>query len=165
MVKVRTKWLAALSDGTTAIEGDEPFTIAKDEPSPMQKLLAHLEANKGPTPELPEGLRITGMRVQVFKPGEATHTYNAPTQQQTPEGNHEKWVSLRPKFPIHYDCFRWRTSALYSGKNQHQIELRSFFADGSIISLFIDQDEGNECWVVRHKSKDQDEKSRIEAPK
>ena len=162
---VKIKWLAALSDGTTAIEGEGPFAVVRGEPSPWQKLLAHLKANKEPTPELPEGLFVTGMRLQVFKSGEATRTYNAPTQQQTPEGNHEKWVALRPVSPVRYDFWRWCDAEVQSGQVRHQAEIRAHFAEGPVLSLFVDEDEGNESWIVPHKNTDQDEKSRIAALK
>jgi len=140
----KTKWLAALSDGTTAVEGIPPFADVKDELSPWNKLLAHLKANS---------LHITGMRIQVSKPGEATRTYNLPSQQRTPKGNHEKWVKLWTVIPDSYKYRRWVTATLGSGRLCRHIEIRACFTDRPDISLFVDMDEGNECWVVLHEEK------------
>lgn len=137
---VRTKWLAALSDGTTAVEGIAPFADVEGELSPWNKLLAHLKAND---------LHITGMRVQVDKPHGPIHTYNLPSFNKTPKGNHEKWVTLFPRDPVEYSYRRWATFGLTSGSERHHIEIRAHYADFSV-SLFVDEDEGNESWVVVH---------------
>jgi hypothetical protein len=137
---VKTKWLASLSDGTLAIEGVEPFADVAGELSPWQKLLAYLE---------PHTVYITGMRVQVFKDGEATRTYNLPSFNKTPEGNHQKWTKLRPFDPHYYTYRRWVTCSSTTEKDHHQIEVRAHYV-GYSVSLFVDEDEGNECWVVVH---------------
>jgi hypothetical protein len=137
---VRTRWLAALSDGTVAIEGIAPFEEIENELSPWQKLLAHLDA---------KGLYITGMRIQVFKCGEPARTYNLPSYNKTPKGNHEKWVTLRPRDPLDYSYRRWVTRSLTTKEERHHIEVRAEYASFSV-SLFVDEDEGNESWVVVH---------------
>ena len=137
---VRTKWLAALSNGTTAIEGVPPYENVKNEPSPWNRLLAHLSDT---------GLHITGMRVQVGT--SPVRTYNLPSFNKTPEGNHEKWVALRPCDPVKYTYRRWITQPLTRAPGQHHIEIRAHYEDFSV-SLFVDEDEGNEAWVVVHYS-------------
>ena len=137
---VKTKWLAALSDGTMAVEGVAPFAEVKDELSPWQKLLAYLAEHD---------VHITGMRVQVSKCGEATRTYNLPSFNKTPEGNHEKWVTLYPRDPASYTYRRWVTCSLTTKEERHHIEVCAHYADFSV-SLFVDEDEGNESWVVVH---------------
>lgn len=147
MVKVKAKWLASLSDGSTAIEGEGLFAIVTNEPSPWQKLTAHLEA---------AGLHITHMRIQVSRPGEATRTYNLPSQRTTPEGTHERWVSLYPIIPERYNYWRWVTGSLGADggdEEGHEIEIRAYFADYPDISLIVDENEGTECWVVFHEKK------------
>ena len=138
---VRTKWLAALSDGTTAVEGIAPFADIQDELSPWNKLLTYLEVNN---------LHITGMRIQVSKPGEATRTYNLPSFNKTPKGNHEKWAKLFPRDPSGYRYGRWLTCSSTTEEDRHQIEIRAEYADFAV-SLFVDEDEGNESWVVVHE--------------
>lgn len=139
---VRTKWLAALSDGTTAIEGVTPFTKVKDELSPWQKLLVHLETND---------LHITGMRVQVSALREPIRTYNLPSFNKTPKGNHEKWVKLRPRDPVGYSYRHWETVCLTGPGRRHHIEIRAHY-ENFCVSLFVDEDEGNESWVVVHEA-------------
>lgn len=140
---VRTKWLASLSDGSTAIEGVAPFEMVPGELSPWLKLKAHMASC---------GISITGMRIQVEKPGEATRTYNLPSLNKTPAGNHEKWVTLRPRDPARYDYRRWVTRTITcDGSERHHIEIRAEY-DGYAVSLFVDEDEGNESWVVVHET-------------
>lgn len=138
---VKTKWLAALSDGTTVVEGVAPFDVVKNEPSPWQKLKKHLAEHD---------LHITGMRVQVSKPGEATRTYNLPSFNKTPAGNHEKWVTLRPTDPTSYSHQRWATFTALRNETRKHIEISACYGDFTV-SLFVDEDEGNEAWVVVHE--------------
>ena len=137
---VRTKWLAALSDGTTVVEGQGAFAVVKGEPSPWQKLLRYQDEH---------GVHITGMRVQVSRFGEPTFTLNLPSFNTTPKGNHEKWVTLRPSDPETYSYRRWITCSLTTKEDRHHIEIRAHYADFAV-SLFVDEDEGNESWVVVH---------------
>ena len=137
---VTTKWLASLSDGTTAIEGISPFAEIDGELSPWQKLMAHISTL---------GLRITGLRIQVSKTSEATRTYNLPNCTVTPKGNHERWNTLSPIQPSNYNYFRWVTQSM-TGEAKKQIEIRAYYPT-HIVSLFVDEDEGNESWVVVHK--------------
>lgn len=138
---VTSKWLAALSDGTTAVEGKDAFAAVKGELSPWQKLLRYQDEH---------GVHITGMRVQISKPGEATRTYNLPSFNKTPKGNHEKWVTLYPRDPGTYSYRRWVTCSLTAEEDRHHIEIRAEYADFAV-SLFVDEDEGNESWVVIHE--------------
>lgn len=151
----RTKWLASLSDGTTAVEGQDQFYSHKGDLSPWQKLKAHLEET---------GLHITGIRVQVFKTGEATRTYNLPSMHRTPGGNHGRWASLYPVIPDGYDCWRWVTVNLNTGEHEHEIEIRAYYHDRPDVSLIVDEDEGNECWVVPHIPKAEVLENQVEEP-
>lgn len=138
---VKTKWLAALSDGTTAVEGKGLFKEIEEELSPWQKLLIHLKE---------KDLHITGMRVQVSRRGESTKTYNLPSFNKTPAGNHEKWVSIYPKNPREYLYQRWVTKTLTDATpHRNQIEIRAIY-DDFVVSLFVCEDEGTESWVVIH---------------
>lgn len=140
MVKVNTKWLASLSDGTTAIEGMEPFAEIAGELSPWLRLQDHLKAC---------ALHITGMRIQVTRPGEATKNYNLPSLKTSPNGRHERWPALRPIVPQSYDYFR-TVSGIQGGKITEQaIEIRAIYGD-VVVSLFVDETEGNESWIVIH---------------
>ena len=136
---VKTKWLAALSDGSVAIEGEHPYEEIPNELSPWQRLLADLT-----------DIHITGMRVQVSKPNEATRTYNLPSHNKAPAGNHEKWVTLRPRDPERYSYGRVVTRCMMSGGEKHHIVIRAHYADFTV-SLYVDEDEGNESWVVVHE--------------
>lgn len=139
---VKTKWLASLSDGTTAIENEGQFKEIAGELSPWQKFLIHLSE---------KDLHITGMRIQVERLGGSTQTYNLPSFNKTSEGNHEKWVTLRPMIPESYNYFRWVTKSLTDYTLvRHYIEIRAIYADFSV-SLFVDENEGNESWVVLHR--------------
>lgn len=140
---VTTKWLASLSDGTTAVEGEGEFI--RDGVVPMwHKLLKHLEEND---------LTITGFRVQVSKDGEPTKTYNLPSHSiEKDTGKHEKWKYLTPMIPLEYNCRRAITRAIMTGEQSIEIEITAKYEDFSV-SLFVDQDEGNESWVVIHKNK------------
>lgn len=144
MAETKTKWLASLSDGSTAIEGIEPFHVIPGELSPWLRLQNHL---------IVCDLYITGMRIQVEKPGDATRTYNLPSHNTTPEGKHERWRSLRPLLPESYNYFRWVTRDIVPGSTeQRQIEVRAVY-EGFTVSLFVDENEGNESWVVIHENK------------
>lgn len=143
MADVKTKWLASLSDGTTAIEGDGQYTETAGGLSPWLTLQKHL-ANTG--------LHITGMRIQVSKTGKAIRTYNLPSRHKTPSGKHEKWPAIRPMVPQQYNYFRWIASSRGDGiPPQRHIEIRSIYGD-VIVSLFVDENEGNESWVVVHEN-------------
>jgi len=133
---VKSKWLAALSDGTTFIEDEVPFNAERGDLSPWQQLMAHLKQND---------LYITGMRVQVGK-----QTHNLPSFNVTPGGRHEKWPALYPRSPVEYSYGRWVTTGTGSTPDRHQIEIRARYADFTV-SLFVDEDEGNEAWVVVHE--------------
>ena len=134
-----TKWLVALDDGTHAVEGIAPFEKVKNEITPWRKLLAHIAAN---------GLEMTGLRLQVSRPGQPTFTINLPSRQRTPEGNHEKWITMRPVVPDSYTWQKWATFAPLSGEAQKHVEVRANFKNGNDVSVVVDEDEGNEFWVV-----------------
>ena len=149
MADIKTKWLASLSDGSTAIEGDGVFIKVPGTLSPWLYLQAVLKNS---------GRHITGMRIQVEKPGEATRTYNLPSLKTRPDGKHEHWRHLRPRPPVSFDYFRACTAVMgpdgnYRNIEGQAIEIRAIYED-FIVSLFVDEREGNESWVVVHKKAD-----------
>ena len=139
---VRTKWLASLSDGATIIEREGLVAEVPGGLSSWQQLLRYLEE---------KNLHITGMRIQASQSGGPVQTYNLPSFNRTPKGNHERWVTLKPISPISYNYFRWVTKALSDSTSaRHQIEIRAIYTDFTV-SLFVDENEGNESWVVVHR--------------
>ena len=138
---VTTKWLASLSDGTIAIEFLPPFEEINGELSPWNKLKAHMEENN---------LFITGLRVQVEKSGEATKTYNLPSSNCNKDGTHEKWSGVKPIIPIGYNYYRRIRRSLTTPEVKHYIEIIASFPKFNV-SIFIDEDEGNESWSVIHE--------------
>jgi hypothetical protein len=142
---VRTKWLASLSDGTTIIEDEGKF-VGDEESSPWAKLLKHLDEN---------GLTVTGLRVQLEKDGEAIRTYNLPSHRMDEKtGQHEKW-RVFPVIPKRYDYFRWVSSKCGEQLLSKHIEIRAIY-DRYSVSLFVDELEGNEAWVVVHNNSNQE---------
>jgi len=140
---VRTRWLASLSDGTTVIEDEGKF-IGDSVASPWAKLLRYLKENS---------LIITGLRVQVEKDDEAIRTYNLPSHGvDSKTGQHEKW-QIFPVIPVRYDYGRWITSLGAAGRKGtlRHIEIKAIYKD-YVVSLFVDENEGNESWVVIHEN-------------
>jgi len=138
---VTAKWIASLSDGTTAVEGEGLFTRGG---APMwERLLAHVKEN---------GLSITGLRIQVEKDGEAVRTYNAPScNSDRRTGTHEKWNYIRPVAPNSYTCRRVSEWVMGGPSGTTHIEILTEFDDYNV-SLFIDVQEGTESWVVVHST-------------
>ena len=142
-----TKWLASLSDGSTAIERAGRFTERKGELSAWLKLRAFRKKH---------GVDIRGMQIQVKVEGEAVRTYVGPSHSTTPEGNHERFASLWPIKPSGYNYRRWLTGSLTSEDSQrHELEICTEFelTEPGIfyVSLIVDEDEGTTCWVVVHQ--------------
>ena len=145
---VTTKWLASLSDGTTAVEGEGKFAQGGGVLM-WDKLLAHLLENN---------LTMTALRVQVLKGGEPTNPYNLPScRLDNKSGQHEKWNYIHPMVPHSYEVRRCVTRAMNTGgkilAEQIQIEAIARYDDFTV-SLFVDQNEGNEAWVVIHKEQE-----------
>ena len=140
MANVETKWIASLSDGSTAVEGTPPFddeyTI-----SAWQKLRRHMDRNH---------LHITGMRVQATVEGQPTRTYNLPSMKITQAGRHERFHTLSPHIPLNYNYYRWVEGDIYNMEpEKRHIEIRAIYEDFTV-SLFVDEIEGTESWVVVH---------------
>ena len=134
---VRVKWLAALSSGSVVVEHD----VAPGELSAWQQLLKHLQVND---------LYITGMRLQVEKDGEATRTYNLPSHNVLPTGQHPKWNFIRPIKPIGYGYRRATRRSLTTGDERRYVEVYAGYEDGRLLSLVVDEMEGTESWTVLH---------------
>ena len=141
MATVKTKWLASLSDGATAVEGIAPLEEIPGGLSPWRRLRAHLAAT---------GLHITGMRIQVARPGEACRTYNLPTKSVGPTG--ELWQCLQQqRVPEGYAHFRIVSSV--RGSDDSVLAERSYnvvmavYGSGTGVALIVDESEGTECWV------------------
>lgn len=141
MASIKARWLASLSDGTTAIEGKPPFEEIAGEPSPWQKLLLHLARSK---------LEITGLRIQVEKEGEPVRTFNLPSK--SPK---QRWASLNPLIPTGFNYFRrveqfmepTQDGKLQPTQGRRFIEIHAYYPQFELV-LIVDEDEGNECWVV-----------------
>jgi len=142
---VKAKWLASLSDGAMAIEGTPPFDVIPGELSPWLRLQEHLTAS---------GLHITGLRIQVEKPGESIKTYNLPSYRaDTLSGKHERWQFIQPMQPLSYNYGRvaeasWgggRAGAI-RGRVPHIFICAEY--ETFTVYLFVDQIEGAESWVV-----------------
>lgn len=141
---VRAKWLAALSNGRMAIEGVEPFDEIAGRLSPWQRLLRYLES---------QSLYITGMRIQVFKDGDATRTYNLPSFNVLPTGQHPKWNHVLPVRPLGYGYRRVMRHSLTTGDERRYIEVYAGYDGGLLLSLFVDEIEGTESWTILHRPK------------
>ena len=144
MAIVETKWVASLNDGSTAIEGTAPFAEVSGEDSPWAKLKKHIFDNH---------LHITGMRIQATKLGHPTETHNLPSlgdHNIRSNGKHKKFRHVKPIQPISYDYFRYIETDMYKiYKEQKFIEIRAIYEDFTV-SLFVDEMEGSESWVVIH---------------
>lgn len=141
MASIKARWLASLSDGTTAIEGKPPFEEIPGEPSPWQKLSLHLARN---------GLEITGLRIQVEREGEPVRTFNLPSK--SPK---QRWASLKPLLPSGFNYFRrveqfmepTPDGKLQLAQGRRFIEIHARYPDFDLV-LIVDEDEGNECWTM-----------------
>ena len=144
MAIVDTKWVASLSDGSTAIEGVEPFDEVSGGISAWQQLKQHIFDNN---------LHITGMRIQATKLGHPTYTYNLPSLGSSnlrANGKHRKFRHIKPTQPISYDYFRYIETDMYQKyKEERYIEIRAIYEDFTV-SLFVDETEGSESWVAIH---------------
>lgn len=149
---VTIKWVASLSDGSTAIEGVAPFEEIDGELSPWLKLREHRKQH---------GLRVTGLRLQVQREGEPTRTLCLPSCSVGPKGNHERFASLWPIVPVGYEFYRWVDKTVRVG---HSGSLTAEYVDaihaegralfpGFALSLIVDGGDGNETWAVVHREK------------
>lgn len=138
---VKAKWLASLSNGTTVVEGIFPFDVVGDKSSPWLQLQDHIKEND---------IHVTGLRIQVEKDGEATRTYNLPSFNCSKSGIHEKWATIKPLMPIGYNYFRRIRRSLTTSEEHKYIQIVAIFPEFKM-SLIVDEDEGNESWVVVHE--------------
>ena len=141
---VTAKWLASLSDGATVIEGTPPFEVIPGELSPWLRLQEHLKES---------GLHITGLRIQVERPGESIKTYNLPSYRaDTYSGKHERWPFIRPMQPLSYNYGRVAEASwggrgdMVRGRVPHIFICAEY--ETFTVYLFADQLEGSESWVV-----------------
>ena len=145
---VTAKWLASLSDGATAIEGIPPFEVIPGELSPWLRLQEHLKASD---------LHITGLRIQVEKPGESIKTYNLPSYRaDSLSGEHERWRFIRPLQPLSYNYGRVAEASwggrgdMVRGRVPHIFISAEY--ENFTVYLFVDQLEGAESWVLIHEN-------------
>lgn len=142
--KVNAKWIASLSDGATFIEGVGNWWGDTTQHSPWFKLQKYLKKNN---------LHITGMRIQVWKPGEPTKTYNLPSMRLTDSGQHDKFCLRYPITPISYNYYRWSSSGgVDDTEFDPYIEVQAVFED-FILSIIVCERTGNESWSIVHKRK------------
>ena len=140
---VTTKWLAALSSGDTVVEGEPPYNYTPgDVYSPWWRLVHYLRDND---------LHITGMRIQCRKGNEPARTYNLPSHNVLPSGQHPKWNYIRPIVPVGYGYRRATRRSLTTQEERRYIEVYAGFEDGLLLSLLVDEIEGTESWTVLHK--------------
>ena len=156
MADVKARWLASLSDGSTAIEGVPPFDTIKGEDKPWPKLQKHLKDNN---------LTITGMRIQVSKDDEAVRTYVLPSIM--PAGAKGKFRSKKYASPLGYTVNRIAEGVLFSGEYHQEggffsdspkmritrtyLEVAAIFGLGGVLSIMIDELDGTDCYIVPHK--------------
>ncbi len=99
----QAKWLATLSDGSTAVEGKEPWHHLEGHRAPWARLTRHCSL---------QGLGITSLRLQAHG-----RTYHLPT------------ASLSGKFdtvpPVSYDVYRRADFELFSGEDLDDIHLNT----------------------------------------
>jgi hypothetical protein len=154
---VVAKWLAALSSGDIVVEGKEPFHNIRGERSPWLRLRDFLATT---------GVRITGLRIQIHKDGEATRTYNLPSHNIDASGQHPKFRPFkRCIVPSAFGHRRHETTTRRSDGSltteevdERYIEVWAEFPpgdypDGLMLSLVVDENDGNEAWVVLQEKK------------
>ena len=142
---IETRWLASLSDGKMAIEGKGKFREIPNEPSPWQKLIKYLYANK---------VSITGLRIQVLKDGKIVNTYHLPTSSD--KGRFHYLSSLKPQ---RFNYFRRYAEVMTaesvkegvitvgSGKDvERHIEVHAIYED-FVLMIIVEEKEGNKSWV------------------
>ena len=145
MADVKARWLASLSDGSTAIEGVPPFDTIKGEDKSWPKLQKHLKDNN---------LTITGMRIQVTKDNEAVRTYVLPSIM--PEGAKGKFRAKKYVSPLRYTVNRIAEGRLSDGSGEILItrtylEVAAIYGLGGILSIMVDELDGTDCYIVPHK--------------
>lgn len=140
--KVSVKWLASLSDGYTAVEGKYPFEVRPGEVKPWKRLQKYTASR----------LRhITGMRIQVYRKGEAIRTYNLPSLNISPSGRHKKFKKLLPRIPREFKAQRILHTFRFGPPRGDEtfLEVMAIY-DGYALSIIVDEQEGTEIWTSIH---------------
>lgn len=143
---IKTRWLASLSNGETAIEGKERFAEIASEQSPWQKLLHYIGKNK---------LSITSLRIQVEKDGKTVNTFHLPTKSGGYRFSHLS--SLKPiQFNYHRRLVQDVTAEqLASGRidiNTDAVSTEKFIEidaiyDSVVMRILVDENTGTNSWV------------------
>lgn len=139
MAQIKIRWLASLSDGSTAIEGEPPFHSVRGELSPWGKLLKHIEES---------GHKITGMRVQIERDGLPTMTINLPSlRTDGRSGRHERYTHITPRLPIRFEQGRRIEGTVGGAVDWSHLFIAAVYEDYEVI-IFVDEKDGNEAWIV-----------------